>query len=663
MRLSILCFSHCALVTLCVASDPPNFEDHVLPIFKEHCNGCHNPDKRKADLDLTTYSGVLKGSSGGEVVKAGVPDTSWIYETITHAEGIEPMPPKKPKIAEAQIEMIHKWIAGGLLEAEGGKSKLRNVSFDLAAGSMERPENPATPTNLPDVPLAETRVAPPILALASSPWTNLIAASGHEQILLFGEQPAAIEADEFEPVAKDALFVRQEFEDESEEGVIGAAWKANGHRQLDEFPSDFLNKHGAFSFTAWIKPEADLVRGTVFGRYSFDVFLEKARNGWRLRLMTRSKDNKIGYFGRLGEIPAGSWQHIAVTCDGKEWVFYYGGIEVSRQEIPADHVGFIEDNRPFFIAGDGHHEDRQYRGGLDDLRIYKRALSAEEVATMKSNVRTTLGHVGTLPFPEGDVHDLRFSRNGDLLVAAGGRGAYSGKVAVFDVRTGKRKATIADEQDIVLSADISADHRFVAIGTPAKKVKIFSAENGQLLHTIDKHTDWVTAVRFSPDGKMLATGDRNGGIHVWESENAGIVYTLDEHKVRITGLSWRADGQLLASAAEDGKFVLWDMKDGWPTRTASPHTVKQEPSRYTRQTGILDIAIAQDGRFLTAGRDRTLRWWQTDGNAVGEIRELDALPTQAEFGADGKFIVIGDFAGNLRIWAPDSRAMIQELNP
>ena len=191
------------------AAEPPNFEDHVLPIFKKHCNGCHNPDKNTADLDLTTYKGVLKGSSGGEVVKAGVPDTSSIYEAITHADGVEAMPPDKPKIANAQIAIIHKWIAGGLLEAKGGKSKLRNVTFNLAAGSMTRPEKPALPIELPEIPLAKTRVTPPILALASSPWTNLIAASGHEQILLFGKEPAAIKADDFEPVAKNALLIRQ----------------------------------------------------------------------------------------------------------------------------------------------------------------------------------------------------------------------------------------------------------------------------------------------------------------------------------------------------------------------------------------------------------------------------------------------------------------------
>ena len=650
---------------VCVSSaaEAPNFEDDVLPIFKEHCNGCHNPDKQKADLDLTTYAGALKGSSGGEVIKAGVPDTSWLYESITHAEDVEPMPPKKPKITDAQIEVIHRWIAGGLLEAKGGKTKLRNLSFDLSAGSMERPDNPARPTNLPEVPLSETRTAPPILALASSPWANLIAVSGHEQILLYGELPAAAEADGFEPVAQDELLWRENFEGETDslDGVIGKAWQAKGHRKLESLPRDFLNRNGAFTFSAWIRPDADMKSEILFGRGSFAIFLEKARHGWKLRSVTRSKTNKIGYFGRQGEFPGEGWQHIAVTCDGKEWVFYYGGKEISRQAIKGDQAGFLDDGHPCFIAGDGVHEDRQYRGGFDDVRIYKRALSPEEVGAIYGNATTSMGHLGTLPFPEGDVHDLRFSRNGGLLIAAGGRGAYSGKVAVFDVRTGERKATLADEQDIVLSADISSDHRLVAIGTPAKKVKIFSAENGKLLKVIDKHTDWVTAVRFSPNGRMLASGDRNGGIHVWESKNAGIVYSLDEHKVRITGLSWRADGQVLASAGDDGKFVLWDMKDGWPTRTASPHAVKKEPSRHTRQTGILDIRFARNGKFLTVGRDRTLRWWETDGKSLGQISGLTSLPTQAAFDPEGRFLVSGDFAGGLHLWDLQTKTRVQSI--
>src|SRR5262249_46175321 len=41
--------------------------------------------------------------------------------------------------------------------------------------------------------------------------------------------------------------------------------------------------------------------------------------------------------------------------------------------------------------------------------------------------------VGVLPFPEGSIHVLKFSRNGGLLLAAGGRGGQSGLAVVWDV--------------------------------------------------------------------------------------------------------------------------------------------------------------------------------------------------------------------------------------
>ena len=48
-----------------------NFTDHVLPIFKNACNNCHNPDKKKAGLDLTTYAATMAGGESGVPVKLG----------------------------------------------------------------------------------------------------------------------------------------------------------------------------------------------------------------------------------------------------------------------------------------------------------------------------------------------------------------------------------------------------------------------------------------------------------------------------------------------------------------------------------------------------------------------------------------------------------------
>lgn len=637
------------------AQAAPNFQDDVLPIFKQHCLSCHNADRKKAGLDLSSFKAIQVGSSGGTVVKAGLPDSSPLFMAVNHHEDSVAMPPKKPKLALAQLKVIHGWIAAGLIESTGGKSMLRDLSFSLAAGSTTRPEHPAMPIDLPLVRIADVTRPLPVAALASSPWVDLVASSGHEQILLFAKQRAPIESEDFRPVASNDLISRRTFDRPQEgqkliAGKLGQALLIDGPElQDDTVPTDVLRKHNGFTFTAWLKPDPEMQSPAIYGRESFFIMLERTKNGWRVRAMSRAANNNIHYTGRVGEFVKGDWQHIAVTCDGKEWAYFYNGQEVARQPIPEEMTGFLDRPEPFHIGGDGRNEARRYRGGIDDLRFYKRALSSEEINQMMVNVAPSFGHIGTLSFPEGAIHDLRFSRNGELLIAAGGRGAESGKVVIYDVKSGRRQATIGDEYDIVLSADISADHKYVAIGTPAKVVKIYSTGNGKLLHRIEKHTDWVTVVRFSPDGKFLASADRNGGIHVWETENAGIVYTLDEHKVKVTALSWQPDGKVLASAAEDGKFVLWDMKDGWATRTAAAHA-EQSESRYSRRTGALDITFAPDGRLLTTGRDHSIKQWATDGTFLGESHHVDSLPLRATTSADGHQAFVGNFNGELQVW-------------
>jgi hypothetical protein len=129
------------------------------------------------------------------------------------------------------------------------------------------------------------------------------------------------------------------------------------------------------------------------------------------------------------------------------------------------------------------------------------------------------GHrlAGVLPFPEGTIHVLKFSRNGSLLLAGGGRGGQSGLAVVFDVKTGKRVFEIGKEYDAVLAADISPDHGQVALGGPSKILRVYNTADGELLFEQKKHTDWITAIEFSPDGVLLASGDRSNGLVVWES--------------------------------------------------------------------------------------------------------------------------------------------------
>ncbi|HEY2252979.1 MAG TPA: c-type cytochrome domain-containing protein, partial [Planctomycetaceae bacterium] len=271
--------------------------------------------------------------------------------------------------------------------------------------------------------------------------------------------------------------------------------------------------------------------------------------------------------------------------------------------------------------------------------------------------------IGTLPFPERIPHVLKFSRNGKLLLAAGGRGAAVGKAVLFDVATGRRLAEIGDEYDSVLAADISPNQKWVALGGSAKLVKIYSTETGELARQIKKHTDWVTAVEFSPNGEMLASGDRNGGVFVWEPETGGIIFTLGDHKEMITDMSWRADSQVLATASEDGRVILWYAEDGFPTRSINAHTgPTPKPLPKGKIPGVLSVNYSRNGEFATVGRDNTARLWNANGgNQLAKFECFTDVPTRVVLTHDGNRLIAGDFTGKLWVWNVKDKTLAGEL--
>jgi hypothetical protein len=247
---------------------------------------------------------------------------------------------------------------------------------------------------------------------------------------------------------------------------------------------------------------------------------------------------------------------------------------------------------------------------------------------------------GILPYAEGYARSLKFSANGSLLILGGGRGGKFGHAVVWDVATGRRVAEVGKEFDQVMSADITPDHRKVALATNGKKVKGYDVASGELLFTISKHTEWVTGVSFSPDGVLLASSDRNGNVMVWESENGGEMYNLGQHTASVTGLAWRADSNILASCSVDGTISTWEMKTGKRVANWSSHG------------NVQSVAFTPDGNVLTGGADGNTALWDIKGQRIKQSDAVhqDDVVSKVVALYDSKVYVTGNWLGEVRMF-------------
>jgi len=258
--------------------------------------------------------------------------------------------------------------------------------------------------------------------------------------------------------------------------------------------------------------------------------------------------------------------------------------------------------------------------------------------------------LGILPFDEGIAQSLRFSRDGSYLIAAGGEHSVRGIVAIYDVKTGERVATVGDELDVVFGGDVNDNMNYVAMGGPQKMVRVYDATDGSKRFDLKKHTDWVYDVAFSPDGVLIASGDRSGGLVVWEAETGQIYLTLTDHKGAINAVAWRDDSNVLASASDDGTVKLWDMHSGKAIKSINAHS-----------GGVTDVEFDHQSRLVTTGKDKRAKLWDASGNHIRDFAPLPEHVLEVAIIHDGSRVVYGDWTGSVLAAAAEDPTKQQPL--
>ncbi|NNC87405.1 MAG: DUF1553 domain-containing protein, partial [Akkermansiaceae bacterium] len=158
---------------------------------------------------------------------------------------------------------------------------------------------------------------------------------------------------------------------------------------FNDFPDyDFKNK--AFTLSAWLK----VPKGTS-GAVISDMDVDKNHRGWDLwlqgsrvgtHIVSSWPKNAVKVVSKEA-LPPGTWHHVAVTYDGKGEA---GGVTIYIDGKVADNVveqakltGSTKSGAPFRIGA--RSTDAHFKGAVDDIRIYGRVLTEEEVAQAAEN--------------------------------------------------------------------------------------------------------------------------------------------------------------------------------------------------------------------------------------------------------------------------------------
>src|SRR5207302_981693 len=87
------------------------FTETVAPIFRARCIRCHNSEKPRGSLDLSTRERMLKGGEHGPALMPGDAGKSLLVALIS---GPEPKMPKQgARLTSEEIARVRYWIDQG----------------------------------------------------------------------------------------------------------------------------------------------------------------------------------------------------------------------------------------------------------------------------------------------------------------------------------------------------------------------------------------------------------------------------------------------------------------------------------------------------------------------------------------------------------------------
>ncbi|KAG8795687.1 hypothetical protein FRC12_011296 [Ceratobasidium sp. 428] len=252
------------------------------------------------------------------------------------------------------------------------------------------------------------------------------------------------------------------------------------------------------------------------------------------------------------------------------------------------------------------------------------------------------------------ISHFAYSPNSKLIAFFG----ESNDVTIWNVRTGRREASIGGTQTRPLSVAFSHDGLHVILGYVDGTVCIWDTQTHEMAgEPLRCHsTDPILSVVCSPDGDHIAAGSQNGHVYIWNRCTGQIVASLPNHACGARSVAYSPDGAYIASCSEYGTVYI-------RSAYSSQVLVHELSGVHTQEAH--SVSFSPDGAYIASGSwDETICIWNArTGELVGgPLRGHSGSVTSLQYSPSGSRLAsVSTHDRIVYIWDPLAGQLATQL--